>query len=270
MKSVFIYDLPTRIFHWSFAGLFLTSFFIGKTIDDEELLFSYHMLSGMVLTFIILLRVIWGIWGSEHAKFQNFDLNPLNLKNYFLGLIANSRERWAGHNPASSWAALIMMGLGLSLGATGFFMVTGWKEQLEDFHEVAAHVFMIIVVIHIMGIIIHTIRHKDWIGLSMVTGNKILPSETSGITKSHFAVSIVFLGLAVGFASYLNANFDVTKRTLNLFGQTLELGSLEEDYKNSNPSNKTTESYEFNKTRETDETQETQETDESEEDEETD
>jgi hypothetical protein len=41
------------------------------------------MLSGMALTLVILLRVIWGIWGSEHAKFQNFDLNPLNLKWYF-------------------------------------------------------------------------------------------------------------------------------------------------------------------------------------------
>lgn len=35
-----------------------------------------------------------------------------------------------------------MMGLGLSLGVTGFLMVTGLKEQLEDFHEVLANTFI--------------------------------------------------------------------------------------------------------------------------------
>ena len=49
MRTTFIYDLPTRIFHWLFAGLFLVSFTLAKTVDDESVLFSYHMLSGLLL-----------------------------------------------------------------------------------------------------------------------------------------------------------------------------------------------------------------------------
>jgi hypothetical protein len=67
---------------------------------------------------------------------------------------------------------------------------------------------MIVAVIHVTGIILHTIRHKDWIGLSMVTGNKQLPSEAQSIKKAHLPVAIFFVGLVASFAFYLNANFD--------------------------------------------------------------
>lgn len=49
MKRELVYDLPTRIFHWMFAVLFLTAFVITKTVDDESAVFSYHMLAGLVL-----------------------------------------------------------------------------------------------------------------------------------------------------------------------------------------------------------------------------
>lgn len=39
MKKKAVYDLPTRLFHWLFALLFLIAFIIAKTIDDESSLF---------------------------------------------------------------------------------------------------------------------------------------------------------------------------------------------------------------------------------------
>ncbi len=100
MRSTLIYDLPTRLFHWLFSGLFLLSFAIAKTIDDESLVFSYHMLSGLVLGSLVVWRLIWGFVGSEHARFSGFSLNPLHLKDYFLGILSGSKIRWPGHIPA--------------------------------------------------------------------------------------------------------------------------------------------------------------------------
>lgn len=47
MKAKRVYDLPTRVFHWLFATLFVVAFTIGNTVDDESLVFSYHMIAGL-------------------------------------------------------------------------------------------------------------------------------------------------------------------------------------------------------------------------------
>ncbi len=49
MKKDLVYDLPTRLFHWLFAGLFLTGFVITKVIDNESSWFDYHSLAGLTL-----------------------------------------------------------------------------------------------------------------------------------------------------------------------------------------------------------------------------
>ncbi len=128
MKSSLVYDLPTRLFHWIFSALFIISFTIGKFVDDESLLFSYHMISGLLLGSLVILRIIWGMAGTKHARFSGFALNPIDLRNYLVGIVSGSKKRWAGHNPASSWAALSMLIFALGLVTTGFLMTTGYEE----------------------------------------------------------------------------------------------------------------------------------------------
>lgn len=73
-SSTQVFDFPTRLFHWVFAALFLISFTIGKTIDDESVTFHWHMISGLTLGFLVTLRILWGFLGSHYARFQNFNL----------------------------------------------------------------------------------------------------------------------------------------------------------------------------------------------------
>lgn len=231
MKRHLVYDLPTRVFHWLFAVFFLTSFIIVKTVDDESPNYVFHMLSGLMLSFAVILRIIWGVLGTQHARFTGFVLNPLELVNYFKGLLTGDKRRWSGHNPASSWAAIIMMLLALGLGLTGYLMTSGGdKESFEDIHELFANSFIIVVVLHVAGIILHTLRHKEAIALSMVDGKKELKEESvnsDGIKSTSSSVGILFLGLITAFALYLAKNYDSQTRSLNLFGTTLQLGESE-------------------------------------------
>jgi cytochrome b len=224
MKQIRVYDLPTRIFHWIFASLFLSSFVIAKTADDDSLVFSYHMLSGLVLLFVLICRFIWGCYGTRHAKFKNFDLRLKNLIDYFIGFLKNSPYRWAGHNPASSWIAIMMFSVTIALGVTGLFMLNGLKEELEDVHELLANGFLSLVIIHISGIVIHTIRHKDFIGLSMLSGNKNLANNDESSVSNRSAVGLIFLLATIGFAFYLNTNFNKKTRELIIFGTQVNLG----------------------------------------------
>jgi cytochrome b len=98
MRNQLIYDIPTRFFHWLFAGLFVVAFLIAKTVDDESSVFSYHMLAGLVLSFTVILRLAWGFVGTKHARFTSLALHPKDLVAYFTGILSGDKRKWAGHN----------------------------------------------------------------------------------------------------------------------------------------------------------------------------
>jgi cytochrome b len=228
MRNQLVYDLPVRLFHWIFAGLFVGAFLIAKTVDDESPLFSYHMLAGLLLVFTVLLRIVWGFVGSAHSRFSSFALKPQELVAYFSGILSGEKRRWAGHNPASSWATFAMFALALGLGTTGYLMASGSQETFEDVHELMANGFLVVVLLHVAGVLLHGFRHHDGIGFSMVDGRKMDVPALKTISSSKSAVALVFVILVVVFAGYLVRNFDGATSTLKLFGTTLTLGEKED------------------------------------------
>lgn len=229
MKKQLVYDLATRAFHWLFAGLFIFAFTIAKSVDDDSPVFSYHMLAGLLLGFVVLLRLLWGVVGSKYARFSSFALNPKDLLSYFLGILSGNKKRWPGHNPASSWAALVMMGFALGLGVTGYLMASGQKESVEDLHELLANGFLIVVLFHVAGVILHAFRHNDGIGLAMLNGQKDNLSSEDGIQSASTRVALLLFILVGSFSMYLAKNYDTQSQSLNFFGTTLQLGEAEEN-----------------------------------------
>ncbi|MGE0631238.1 MAG: cytochrome b/b6 domain-containing protein [Pseudobdellovibrionaceae bacterium] len=228
MRNRLIYDIPTRLFHWLFAGLFIATFLIAKTVDDESPIFSYHMLAGLLLGFTVLLRFVWGFVGSKYSRFASFALHPKDLLAYFGGILSGDKRKWAGHNPASSWATLAMLALSLGLGATGYLMASGQKEAFEDVHELLANGFLVVVLMHVAGVILHALRHHDGIAMTMIDGAKSDILQAEATSNSRPAVALLFVGLIATFAVHLARNFDGQKQTLNFFGTTLQLGENEE------------------------------------------
>ena len=234
MNKLLIYDLPTRIFHWLFSILFVVAFFIAKTVDDDSPTFSYHMLAGILLSGLVLLRIIWGLVGSKYARFSSFALSPMELLGYIKGIFSGSKYRWAGHNPGSSWAAMIMFGCALMLGLTGFLMSTGSKETYEDAHELFANAFLVMVLLHIAGLLLHSFRHRDAIGLSMITGTKELNDADVSSVSSRPVVAILFIIIMASFGGHIFRQYDSTKGELTIFGKTLFLSENENEDENHN------------------------------------
>lgn len=235
MKKILIYDLPTRIFHWLFAGIFVSSFLIAKLVDDESTLYPYHMILGLILASAVILRILWGIFGSTYARFSSFDLSPSNLISYIKNVPAKNRLNILGHNPASSIAAILMMLFSLGLAFTGYQMATdNNKDFYEDIHELLANLFLFVAIAHVIGIVLHTVKFKDPIGLSMIHGKKITDDKTAGITNGHPFVAFIFVLLIGGVSFNLLKNYNPNTGVLTLMGKSLALGESEENGKADN------------------------------------
>ncbi len=238
MRTRLVYDLPTRLFHWLFAGLFVSAFVIANTVDDESPAFTYHMLAGLTLGFAVILRIVWGFVGTRNARFTSFPMRPLSdLMPYFKEMIAgNSQRIWGGHNPASSWAAVIMMALAAGLGITGYQMTSsGSPEAYEEIHELLANAFLVMALLHIAGVALHAARHRDGFPLSMVDGCKQKATDAETITGTRPVAGILFVALVAIFAGNLLRNYDTATQSLNLFGTHLQLGEAETGVSEAHP-----------------------------------
>lgn len=233
MKNSKAYDFPIRVFHWLFALLFVLSFTIGNFIDDDSMLFAYHMLSGILMVFLVLLRVFWGFVGSTTARFRSFLLRPSDLVDYFISLLTNTNKRHLGHNPASSYAAILMMFFTIGLGSTGLLMsLRIYKHFFEELHELLAHGFLIVVILHIVGVLLHQIRHSDGMAFSMINGRKACVDDEHELKSNHPIIATLLIIVTFSMGSYLLKNYNYSTGTLSVFSKQLKLG--ESDYKEDN------------------------------------
>lgn len=230
MEKTTVYDLPLRFFHWLFAILFLIAFGIAKTADDETPLFSFHMLAGLSLLFILLLRVFWGLIGTKYSRFTSFKLKPTELIGYFKNVLLAKTKSYYSHNPASSFAAILMFGLTIGLGITGIRMSWGYESEfLEETHEIMANLFILTVIAHVAGILYHHLSHKDALWSSMIDGKKSTLDNTTGIKSIRAISGVLFLMLSFTWMGYLYSNFDKTTQSLNILGTQLQLGENEQN-----------------------------------------
>ncbi|MEX2584848.1 MAG: cytochrome b/b6 domain-containing protein [Balneolaceae bacterium] len=225
MKKITVYDWPTRIFHWLFSFLFLAAFVIAKTIDDDSSVFSYHMLAGLTILFLLIFRLIWGFWGTTYARFSSFKLKPAELFEYFRDSVRTKTKRYTGHNPASSYITVIMFVSVIGLAVTGLQMTNGADADIyEDVHELLANLFMAAVIVHVTGILLHQFRHKDALWSSMINGKKgSIPGE-DGIAGAKPFVGVLLIMITFIWVIYIGSQYDSNTQTLDLFGAELSFG----------------------------------------------
>lgn len=225
-----VYDWPTRIFHWLFAFLFLGAYIIVETVGDENPLFTLHMMAGLTIGFMLVLRIVWGFVGTTYARFSSFKLNPIELIQYLKDAVVTRTERYLGHNPASSYAAVVMFVCAAGLAITGVMMTSGSESDFyEETHELLANIFLVTVIAHVGGIIFHHVKHRDSLWSSMLDGKKKVLSEKMGITNSKRFAGMLFLILTLTWTGYLYSKYDSANKTLDFLGQQLMLGEGEHE-----------------------------------------
>lgn len=226
MNKILIWDLPTRLFHGGFTLLLLTSIVLALAADEHGSWFQGHMLAGLGAAGLVLLRVVSGLVGSRYARFGSFPVGPGETLRYAVGVISGKARRYAGHNPGSALVALAMFGLVAALAFTGLGF--GGRE-VGELHEALAYALMAFIGLHLAGLVVHTLRHRENIAVSMLTGRKSGQPE-EGIVSAQPAWGLAFLLAGSAWVGGLFAGHDSRAGTtrLPLIGTVIQLGEQEE------------------------------------------
>ena len=172
-KPIRVWDLPTRIFHWSLVASFAIAFLTA----ESEKLRDIHVIAGYALAGLIAFRLLWGFIGSGHSRFADFLPTPRKVIDYLKSLMDGKPQHYVGHNPAGAVAIFLLLGFGLVAAASGWAtyedMGGGFMEEL---HEVSANGMMAVVAVHIAGVIVSSWLHHENLVLAMITGWKKIRS----------------------------------------------------------------------------------------------
>jgi cytochrome b len=168
-RKVLVWDLPVRIGHWLMAGCFAVAWLTGES-EEWRLV---HVFAGGAMVGIALFRVIWGLVGSRYALFADFLHGPQAALSYLKSLLGPRPEHYVGHNPAGGYAIVLLLVLMLVSGASGWLTYQEMGgEWLAELHEIAVNMMLVVVLVHLCGVFIGSIAHRENLVRPMVTGFK--------------------------------------------------------------------------------------------------
>ncbi len=167
-----VWDPLVRIFHWSLVALFAFAFL---TADEWD---SAHELAGYTIGGLVALRIVWGLVGSRHARFTSFVKGPGTVLGFLTDSIAMRARRYLGHNPAGGAMVIALLLAIAIISATGWMMTTNafWGvEWVEEVHEAASFGTLGLIALHVGGVILASVEHRENLVKAMFTGAKRAP-----------------------------------------------------------------------------------------------
>lgn len=215
---ILVWDIPTRLFHWLLTAGFIACFGFAQLAEEHSFGFAIHMLLGIVLGALVAWRIMWGIIGSRYARFGSFLYSPASLIGYIQGAFTTQSKAYVGHNPGSSYAIFAMLFLLGTTVATGLLM-SGGNEASEELHAASSYALAAVVGVHIVGVIWYSVRHRENITGSMVTGTKV--GEPADAISSSRPLAALILAVLVGvltmalFRGYDQASGEIRLPFLN-------------------------------------------------------
>lgn len=198
MNEIKVWDVFVRAAHW----LLVLGFAVAYLSEGDPI--WLHSWAGYIIAGVVLLRVLWGLVGTEHARFSSFVKTPATVVAYLLDLVRFRAKRHLGHSPAGgamTLALLILLGATAGFGMADLAIAKGegplsyWLPQtvaagtgtggddgegegerirgpFKEVHEVLANITLAFVILHLGGVALASLAHRENLPRAMVTGRK--------------------------------------------------------------------------------------------------
>jgi cytochrome b len=207
-----VWDLPTRLFHWTLVILVVVSFVSGNIGGN---MMTYHMWSGYGILVLLLFRLAWGIAGGRQSRFGAFVRGPGTVVRYAAEFMKSESKPYLGHNPLGGWSVIAMLLALLVQAGTGLFAnddiftegplyllvskdVSDW---LTDIHLVNRYILIFLVAIHLFAVFYHLVVKRDNLIKPMITGVKLWHGPADASSGSLWAAALI--AALAGGAIYL-------------------------------------------------------------------
>lgn len=207
LTRIRLWDVPTRLFHWSLVTAVAVAIVTGKLGGTWM---ELHGQAGLFIVGLVSFRLVWGFLGSRYARFLTFVPTPRSLLAYLKG-----EWRGAGHNPLGALSVLGLLTLLGAQAATGLLgndsnafygplfalvdeavsnKLTGWHHQLSN-------VLLVLIGLHVVAIAFYVGFKRDNLVKPMVTGWKEVPKGNPSAGRGR-PISLIVSLLAAGLAVY--------------------------------------------------------------------
>lgn len=173
-RTVAVWDLPLRLWHWALTASVLTAWFTPTVYD------SLHRIVGYAVIGLLAFRLILGFWGSRYSRFRMIGVRLRAAPFYLWNLRRGITGHYLGLNPAgTSMLIALLVALAVSaitgaLSVTVTFFGVWW---IEDTHAYASDAVIILVVLHIVGVVGMSLLQRENLIRAMITGRKRIRSR---------------------------------------------------------------------------------------------
>jgi cytochrome b len=184
MRKVLVWDAPTRLFHWLAACLVAAAYGTWRLNWMD-----WHAWIGNALLALLLFRLLWGILGSETARFSAFLARPRQVAHHLARTLRREPDRQIGHNPAGGWMVMLLLALMLGETLTGIYVNNDVADEgpltelvpapianlITDLHRILWQALVAAVALHLTAIVVYAVAKRQNLVLPMISGRKRLP-----------------------------------------------------------------------------------------------
>jgi cytochrome b len=188
LVAVRVWDLPVRIFHWAVLAAFVLQAVTGYLGGHWM---GLHVYSGYALLVLVAFRVLWGFWGSTHARFSSFIAGPAATWRFARRLFSRQAVPQLGHNPLGGWSVVLMLASLAVQAASGLAahdgVMTGGplakhvsielSIALGTVHRWNFWILAVLVALHVLAVAYHWFFKREDLLAPMFTGVKHVPPE---------------------------------------------------------------------------------------------
>jgi len=171
-QLVKVWSPYVRLFHWSLVLCVAVAW-----LSSGEIM-KVHELAGYCAGVLIASRLIAGLAGSGYTRFRQFVRGPGAVSAYLADVAQGDERRYLGHNPAGGAMVLVLMAGMAGAAMSGWMMTTDmffgvrWVERV---HDLLGNGLLLLVLLHLGGVALASIRHRENLVGAMISGRKRTP-----------------------------------------------------------------------------------------------